>query len=218
MIGKTESGTLQIGLYGDACPNSVAQILDFFSDNLYSGGLLTTSKLMLEDGLGVETTPVSFLKGGNLQLIYPQNRLEFGVASQAIAYARMKRINKAPENFVPQPRPMNQNIVGEKGARMHKSAGLLSIPKGGIGYGGSGLENVDEAFANGFEITANAIPSLDKEGRKVIGQLMDIESMKFLARLTSLPTQKGLLGVVPGKNSGPPLLKVSVVSISSSKL
>lgn len=217
-IGKSERGTLTLGLYGDSCPNSVAQMLDFFSENIYSGGLLTTSKLMLEDGLGVETTPVSFLKGGNLQTIYPQKRLEFGVASQSVAYARMKRANKAPENFVPQPRPTNQSIIDEKSSRKHTSAGLLSIPKGGIGYGGTGLENVDEAFANAFEITANSVPSLDKEGRKVIGQLMDDESMNFLARLSSLPTQKGLLGVVPGKNSGPPLVKVSVVSVITAQV
>lgn len=216
-VGKTEKGSLNLGLYGEICPYSVAQMVEFFSDNLYSGGLLTTSKLMLEDGLGVETTPVSFLKGGNLQTIYPQSRLEFGVASQSVAYAKMKRIAKA-ENFIPQSRPMNQNILDENGARLHKAGGLLSIPKGGIGYGGSGLENIDEAFAKAFEITANAVPSLDRDGRKVIGQIIDSESMAFLARLSSLPTQKGLLGVVPGKNSGPPLVKVSVSSISTAKV
>lgn len=216
-IGKNERGSLTLGLYGDDCPNSVAQMLDFFSDNIYSGGLLTTSKLMLEDGLGVETTPVSFVKGGNLQTIFPQSRLEFGVASQSVAYAKMKRITK-PENFVPQPRPDNRHIVDEKGARTHSAAGLLSIPKGGIGYGGSGLESEDEAYAKAFEITANAVPSLDKEGRKVIGQIMDADSMSFLARLSSLPTQKGLLGVVPGKNSGPPLVKVAVLLTSASQV
>ena len=47
---------------------------------------------MLEDGLGVQTAPVSFIKGGNLQTIYPQNRLDFGIASKSVAFAKMKRV------------------------------------------------------------------------------------------------------------------------------
>jgi hypothetical protein len=54
---------------------------------------------------------------------------------------------------------------------------------------------------------------MDKEGRKVIGQVMDQPSMAFLARLAKLPTNKGLKGVIPGLNFGPPLLKVSVTDI-----
>lgn len=212
-IGKTEQGTLKIGLYGETCPNSVAQMIEFLSDDIYSGGLLSTSKLMLEDGLGVQTTPVSFIKGGNLQTIYPQNRLDFGIASQAFAYARTKRLTKAPDTFVPQPRPNKEGILDEKSARSHNGAGLLSIPKNGLGYGGSGLENEDEAFGSAFEITANNVPSMDKESRKVVGQLMDEDSMQFLQRLVSLPTNKGLKGVLPGQNAGPPLIKVSVTSI-----
>lgn len=217
-IGRSEQGTLTIGLYGNTCPNSVAQMLDFFSENIYSGGILTTSKLMLEDGLGVQTTPVSFIKGGNLQLIYPENRLDFGIASQAVSYARAKRLSKAPESFVPQPRPNKEGITEENTARSHNVAGLLSIPKNGLGYGGSGLESEDEAFASAFEITANNVPAMDKENRKVIGQLMDETSMQFLQRLVSLPTNKGLKGVIPGQNAGPPLIKVSVTSVSVSNL
>lgn len=213
-IGKTEKGTLTIGLYGETCPNSVKQMMEFFSSNIYSGGLLTTSKLMLEDGLGVQTTPISFIKGGNLQTIYPQNRLDFGIASQAIAYAKIKGLSKAPDTFIPQPRPNKQGIFEEKSSRSHKVSGLLSIPQSGLGYGGSGLESEDEAFASAFEITANNVPAMDRENRKVVGQLMDEQSMEFLARLASLPTQKGLKGIIPGQNSGRPLVKVSVTSVT----
>ena len=214
-IGKVEKGTLTIGLYGNACPNSVAQMMDFLSDNIYSGGLLTTSKLMLEDGLGVQATPVSLIKGGNLQTIYPNSRLDFGISSQAIAYAKSKNLSKAPEGFVAQPRPSKHGIIEEKSTRSHKVSGLISIPQSGLGYGGNGLESEDEAFASAFEITANSVPAMDKESRKVVGQLMDVESMDFLARLASLPTQKGLKGVIPGQNAGRPLIKVAVLSVSA---
>lgn len=175
---------------------------------------------MLEDGLGVMTTPVSFLKGGNLQLIYPRNKLDFGIASQALSYAKLKRFSKVPENFVPQPRPTTnkQEITNENSSRLHSVAGLLSIPKNGLGYGGSGLESDDEAFASSFQITATNSPNMDKDSRKVVGQLMDESSMQFLERLVSLPTNKGLKGVLPGQNAGPPLIKVSVTSVYSSSV
>lgn len=51
---------------------------------------------------------------------------------------------------------------------------------------------------------------MDREGRRVVGQLLDEQSMAFLARLASLPTRKGIKGVVPGQNFGPPLIKVSI--------
>jgi hypothetical protein len=211
-IGRAEKGTLRIGLYGETCPNSVAQLLDIFG-----GGLLTTSKIMLEDGLGVETTPVSLLKGGNLQVIYPETKLDFGIASQAIGYAKMKGLSKAPESFLPQPRPNKEGIMEENSARSHDAAGLLSIAKSGLGYGGSGLESEDEAFASSFQIISTSVPNMDKDSRKVVGQLVDDDSMQFLQRLTSLPTIKGLKGVLPGQNAGPPLIKVSITSVSSSK-
>ena len=75
----------------------------------------------------------------------------------------------------------------------------MSIPKNGLGYGGLGLDSDDEAFASSFQITASNVPAMDKEGRKVIGQIMDEESMAFLARLASSPTKKGLKGIIPGK-------------------
>lgn len=51
---------------------------------------------------------------------------------------------------------------------------------------------------------------MDKEGRKVIGQVIDDASMAFLERLSNLPTNKGLKGVIPGQDYGPPLLKTNV--------
>lgn len=64
-----------------------------------------------------------------------------------------------------------------------------------------------------FQITASAVPDMDKEGRKVVGQVLDEPSMAFLARLAQLPTNKGLKGIIPGQDGGPPLLKVVVADV-----
>jgi len=85
-IGKSEKGVIRLGLYGEALPASVAQFVEFLEN-----GIVTTSKLMLEDGYGVSTGPVSFSTGGALNIIYPQNRLDFGILSQGIAYAKGKK-------------------------------------------------------------------------------------------------------------------------------
>ena len=108
---------------------------------------------------------------------------------------------------------MSNDIANEKSARMHSCAGLLSIPKSGLGYGGT-FDSDDEAFASSFQITAAENPSMDREGRKVIGQLMDDSSMEVLARLSSLATKKGLKGIIPGQDAGPPLLKVVVTDVA----
>ncbi len=210
-IGKSERGSLRIGLYGDASPASVAQFVEFMDY-----GIVTTSKLMLENGYGVSTAPVFFPIGGNLNIIYPQNRLDFGIPSQGTAYARGRNLNRIPEDFVPQPKPKVDldGISKEPSVRTHSMAGLLSIPKNGLGYGGSGLESDDEAFTSSFQITADNVPSMDRESRKVIGQLMDESSMAFLARLASTPTRKGLKGIIPGQNAGPPLVKTSIINVS----
>lgn len=207
IIGKSEKQRMKIGLYGDACPSSVAQFLDFLTT-----GIITTSKLMLQDGLGVMTQPVKLINGGALNIVYPQSRLDFGISSQGLAYAKTRRMNKIPDSFVPQPRPMNDDIANEKSARTHSCAGLLSIPKRGLGYGGT-FDSDDEAFASSFQITATENPSMDREGRKVIGQIMDDSSMEVLARLSSLATKKGLKGILPGQDAGPPLLKVIVSDV-----
>jgi hypothetical protein len=59
---------------------------------------------------------------------------------------------------------------------------------------------------------------MDKEGRKVIGQIIDAESMAFLTRVANLPTNKGLKGIIPGQDFGPPLLKTVVRSVEIKKL
>ena len=126
-------------------------------------------------------------------------------------------MSKIPDDFVAQPKPNGPTldaISKEASARSHSVAGLISIPKNGLGYGGSGLDSDDEAFASSFEITATNVASMDRESRKVIGQLMDEQSMAFLARLASTPTRKGLKGIIPGQNAGPPLVKTSITSVS----
>lgn len=214
-VGREESGVIRLGLYGEDAKNSVAQFLQ-----LVTQGLRTTSDLVFENGMGVESVPVSLTRGGILGQIVPGQRLDFGVPVQSAAYARSRGIPRAGESFMPQPRP---KPIDEPVLRPHTAAGLLSIPGKGIGYGGSGFETDDECFESSFQITAAPIPSMDKkEGRRVIGQIIDQESMANLARLASLPTKKGFKGVIPGQNSGPPLLKVQltgidVVSVDSSK-
>jgi hypothetical protein len=46
---------------------------------------------------------------------------------------------------------------------------------------------------------------------------MDTESMATLSRLASLPTMKGFKGVIPGQNSGPPLVKVALTGVDVRK-
>lgn len=205
-IGKGEVGTLKLGLFGEATPQSVQQLLDFMSPS----GLITTSRLLLDEGFGSVTQGVSLQRGGLLTGIVPSQRLQFGLPSQAASYARSVGSSRAPDNFLPQPRPREQ-LTFEKSVRPHDCAGLLSIPGGGLGFGSSGKE--DEAFSNAFQITASAVPGMDKEGRKVIGQVLDEPSMAFLARLAKLPTNKGIKGIIPGQDGGPPLLKVVVTDL-----
>lgn len=212
-IGKSEKGSLVFGLYGNNAPYSVQQIVEFLEPNQ---GILSTSKLYLEDGYGVSSAPVSLLYSGTMTTLYPNMKLDFGITSQQIAYGKKKGISRIPDTFVAQPRPTKtlNEIKNESSVRPHNAAGLISIPSQGLGYGGSGFEPEDEAFASSFQIISTAIPDMDKkEKRKVIGQIMDKESMAFLARLSSLPAKKGLKGIVPGQNYGPPLLKVQVVGI-----
>jgi len=218
VIGKTEKGTLRLGFYGDACRESVNQILDFLGDSdRRNDGLAYTSKLMMEDGLGVVTAPVSLTKSGILGSIVPQRLVSFGVPSQRFAFAASRKMTKAGDNFVPQPRSSGailNNVAQENSARLHDAAGLISISKNGIGYGGSSFDSEDEAYSNAFQITANSNnPSMDKDGMKVVGQLLDDSSMTLLQRLSSLPTKKGFKGIIPGQDAGPPLLKVTVASV-----
>jgi hypothetical protein len=143
-LGKSESGTLKFGLYGEACPESVAQLVQFFSPT----GLATSSSLMFEQGYGITAVPVSMEKGGMLNGIAPGQRLDFGVPSQSGAYARSLGKSKAGDDFVPQPRP-REGLSNEAFIRKHNMAGLLSIPGRGLGYGGNGMSSEDEAFEDG---------------------------------------------------------------------
>lgn len=206
-IGRNEQAVLRLGLYGNDATASVVQFLRFVSRR----GLATTSELAFENGMGVEAVPVSLTRGGTLGQVVPLQRLDFGVPLQSMAYARSKGLAKAGENFVPQPRPKPLNDVPV--LRKHDAAGLVSIPSKGLGYGGTGFESEDECYEAAFAITADAVPAMDKENRRVIGQVLDSESMATLARLASLPTKKGFRGVIPGQISGPPLLRVALTDV-----
>jgi hypothetical protein len=207
-IGRnSEEGILRLGLFGNDCPVSVSQLVSFLSPE----GLVTTQRLPFIEGYDAYSDPVSMVKGGALNRIYPNERLDFGVPSQAAASAKRRGKSKVGAGFIPQPRPKH-TAVDDAFVRKHDAAGLLSMPGQGLGYGVA-LSSDDETFSSGFQITADAVPSMDREGRRVVGQVLDSDSMAFLARLASLPTSKGLKGIIPGQNSGPPLLRVTLQGI-----
>lgn len=199
-VGSTVATNLiRIGLYGDKCPELVKEMID-----LCGRGIVTSQDLLLG-------APVRLGQGfGSLTFIRPEERLEFGIQSQKVAYAKSIRKAKAPDEFVPQPRPSGDrldSVKNEQSARLHNVAGLVSVPAYGIGYGGGGLLGKnDEAYSSAFQITASPVRDMDKEGRKVIGQLIDDNSMNVIARLAGSPTRK----MLPGQNGGPPLIKVTV--------
>jgi hypothetical protein len=203
---REEVGFLRIGLYGKDCPASVKQLLLFLSS-----GLSTMSEDQRMDSIGMLAAPVGLLNGGVVPNINLGTAVEFGVPFQSKAFAASRGMRSAGPDFVPQPRPTS-NMNDESFPRPHDVAGLVSIPVGGIGTGGSGAEPDDEAFASAFLITADAAPLLDAGNapHRVVGQVIDDASMENLARLASLPVQKGLKGIIPGQGSSPPLLKVTV--------
>ena len=92
------------------------------------------------------------------------------------------------------------------------------MPIQGLGYGGSGFEPNDEIFADAFWVTGSPLSEQLSRKRVVIGQVLDAESMAFLERLANLPTQRGIRGVLPGQNSGPPLKKVTVRRVEVAKV
>lgn len=215
LIGKgsqSESTTLKFGLFGKVFPSAVQEMIAFCG----GGGLVTTSELLFDEGYGATSAPLSLQKGGAMNLLIPGERIDFGVESQGLAYAKSRGMNKLPENFIPQPRPkpLSRNDETTVSPRKHDVAGLISVPKEGLGYGGTGFESEDEAYGSAFQITAGAVPAADKEGRKVVGRIMDQDSMAVLARLASLPTKKGIKGVIPGQNYGPPFLRVLVKDVT----
>lgn len=142
-VGRGESGTLRLGLFGEATPKSVQQLVEFLSP----AGFSTSSRLLFEDGYGLVSAPLSMAKGyGLLTTIVPSQSLSFGIPSQAAAYAKSKGKAKAGNDFTPQPRP-REKLKDEATTRGHDAAGLVSIPGSGLGYANNGPE--DEAFADG---------------------------------------------------------------------
>jgi cyclophilin family peptidyl-prolyl cis-trans isomerase len=209
-IGRTEYQSMRLGFYGNDAPDAVYEFLQFLSPK----GLRTTSDLVFENGMGVDSMPVSMTRGGKLNVVVPNERLDFGVPLQSGAFARSKGLAKVSDEFLPQPRPKELREVPV--LRKHEVAGLVSVPAKGVGYGGSGFESDDECFESAFKITSSPIPSLDNDWR-VIGQVLDAQSMATLSRLSSLPTMKGFKGVIPGQNSGPPLVKVALTGVDIQK-
>lgn len=208
-IGRKETGVLKLGLYGNESPGSVQQLVDFLSEGL-------SSAPRNENSIDLMTAPVSLAIGGVVSNISPGSAIEFGVPSQTNAYGRSKGLSRVTD-FVPQKRPDSLITAKDESIQKHNAAGYLSVASKGLGYGGTGFESDDECFERAFLITASALPSLDKN-RRVIGQVLDPESMAFLERLANLPTQRGIRGVVPGQTSGPPLLRVTVRDTAVSKV
>lgn len=202
-VGREETGIIKLGLYGKDAPASVQQLIAFLSEQGFStlDGKGNT--------VGKETGPVSLAKGGIVDQIVPGLSVDFGVPVQSVAWARSLGRAKVGESFIPQPRPNEKSVQGDVSPRTHNAAGLVSLSYKGLGYGGTGFESDDEAYESSFLITNDAIPSLDKT-RRVVGQILDADSMAFLERLASIPTKRGIRGVIPGQTSGPPLLKTVV--------
>ena len=187
---NADTQTIKLGLYGNDCPELVKEMKD-----LCGSGLVTSQNLLLG-------APVRLGREfGSMTYIRPEERIEFGVFSQKVAYARSIGRARAPDEFVPQGRPDGarlEAVRAERSSRAHDAAGLLSVPRDGIGYGGPVVVKDDEAYASAFQITAAPLPEMDREGRKVIGQLVDGSSMDLLARLAGSPPRK----MLPGQNGG----------------
>lgn len=217
-IGRNEIGTIKVGLYGNECPRSVSELIDFLS----SDGLSTLDSRSQQNTIGSVSVPVSLSRGGMVTSIVPQASIDLGVPLQSNAYARSLGISKVSDTFIPQPRPNPAVTENDLYVRQHDCAGLVSIPSKGIGYGGTGFESDDEAYESAFLITNDAIPVFDsqrkQQQRRVIGQVIDAASMSFLERLTNLPTNRGIRGVIPGQTSGPPLVKTVVHDIKIAKV
>jgi len=202
-IGREESSVLKIGLYGKDAPASVEQLVDFLSEAGFS------TRATSRNAIGELTSPVVFGQGGVATWIDPGNSIEFGVPSQSVAFSKSKGKAKVLDSFIPQPRPQAALVQDDLSTKSHDRAGLLSLPKKGLGYGGTGFESDDECYERSFLITDGPAPSLD-QSRRVVGQILDGSSMAFLERLSNLPTKRGIRGVIPGQTDGPPLPRVTV--------
>lgn len=174
-----DAGHIRFGLYEDDCSSIVKQMLLFLTR-----GITSIDKEALEDRLEIEYIPVALDGNGSIQNICPGRGVEFGVAESM-------GIRAAGPNFVPQSQPI-PSMEGEVfPPPPHNCAGLISIPVRGIEY--SSNSDLDE--------TSGALPEFDKpknpaEKHRVIGQIIDNESMCFLERLGNLPVQKKLVVLV----------------------
>lgn len=209
-IGRQELGVLKLALYDEA-DQAVKQLVEVLSKQ----GLKTSVR---SKAINIEQDGVSLVRGGAVTTIVPGMEVELGVPSQANAYSRSRGRSKTSDDFCPQQRPIP--FTNEAFLRPHDCAGLISVPAKGVGYGGTGFESEDEAFESSFLITACALPVFDekKTRRRVVGQVLDGESMAFLERLANLPTKRGIRGVLPGQTSGPPLPKVLVREVQLSSV
>jgi len=193
-IGRGEVGVLKIGLYGQEAPGAVSELVSFLSQDGF------TTSTQQQKSIGTVQQAVSLQTGGIVTGIVPGQAVELGIPSQANAYAKSRGKSKAGDDFAPQPRPPPTTVANDAFIRSHDSAGLLSVPDKGLGYGGSGFETEDEAFESTFLLTDEALPALDKK-RRVVGQVLDSTSMAFLERLANVPTKRGIRGVIPGQTS-----------------
>ena len=214
---REETGFLRFGLYGEDCPSSTRQMLQFLT-SIGIGGGVSAGSMSPDDLIGMQSSSVSLLEGGIVPNICSQTAVEFGIPSQSKSYASSRGLMKA-ENFLPQNRPDSLDISKEPVPRPHDVAGLISIPLKGIGYANEASNDLDTIFASAFLVTADTASALDKN-RRVVGQIIDDESMQFLERLANLPVQKGsgVKGILPGQMSRPPLLKVQVRDIGVQKV
>ena len=232
-IGREESNILRLGLYGNDAPIPlIQQMIDFLSNDI---GLTTMTSSNNNNNnnlpIGTVTSPVILSQGGVATWVTPGSSIEFGIPSQANAYARSRGgSSKLLDSFVPQPRPVaaqqqqqqqkdnDRTITASTTPSLfHSSAGLLSVSKKGLGYGGTGYETDDECYERTFLITDGAIPAFDKT-RQVIGQVLDGSSMAYLERLANLPTKRGIRGVLPGQTDGPPLPRVVIRDVAIAKV
>ena len=185
-VGRAEVGVLKLGFYGNQAGGAVQQLVDFLSPT----GLTATTVSSSSSNIGVTQPAVSLQTGGVVTGIVPNAIVELGVPSQSNAYARSLGRSKAGDSFVPQPRPPTSAFNGDIFVRSHDCAGLVSVPAKGLGYGGTGFESDDECYESAFLITADAVPALDNNKRRVVGQVLDAESMAFLERLANIPTKR----------------------------
>lgn len=222
-IGRGEVGVLKLGLYGNEAPDAVSQMVDFLSAaGLNSAATWNQQHQQPKNSfVGLNLPTVSLPVGGVVTGIVPNALVEFGVPLQSNAFARSTGRSKAGDSFRPQPRPPALRKT-EGVVRRHDCAGLVSVPEQGLGYGGTGFESDDECFESAFLLTADAEPLFDKPNngktRRVVGQVLDADSMAFLERLANIPTKRGIRGVIPGQTSGPPLPRVVVQQVQVSKV